>query len=958
MQPCANLHGFAVKRVRELPELAAKLWELEHEKTGAQLCWLDRADENKTFSIAFKTIPQDSTGVFHILEHSVLCGSDKYPVKEPFVNLLKTSVQTFLNAMTYPDKTVYPVSSRNDRDFLNLMDVYLDAVLHPAIYHKPEIFRQEGWRYELGDTPVYQGVVFNEMKGAYSSPDTVMESTVNALLFPDTCYRYESGGDPACIPDLTYEQFLANHKKFYHPSNARISLVGSVDMEAALAKIDGFLKNFDREPADFTIPMQLPVAAVERRVPYEVGAEEPLEGRTMVCCATLLGSYADTDRYFAASVLADYLTGDNDAPLKRAILDAGLGQDVSVNVRSDIQQSWVSWEVCNTDADKLPEIRAVIRTVLQKLADEGLDARRLEACYNRFAFSQRDRDGSGLPRSLMEALTMLDSWLYGGDPAQPLLVEQPLEKLAAGLNTDLFAGLIRELFLDESHSVTAVLVPSHTAGAEKAKNEAERLAAEAAAWTPEKRAALQKQAEELTRWQQTPDSEEAVRTIPMLQLSDLKQAPEDLPVAVTKRGNITVLRHKTNASLVYLNVYFEANDLAEKELPVLTAMSMLLGTAGTKQHSSEELQMLIKQKIGSIRFQVNTLPGEDVEHCRVQLVARMACLPEQNREAVGLLAEILRGTDFSDRKLLRDQLSQAALNAQMNLAANGEEYAEIRVGAYNSARGVAREALCGREMAVWLKEQAAAEDTVLDTVLQTMQTLAVRILAENRMTVSCSDNLEEKLLDILALPQGSPAPKWAVYAPWGARQEGLTIPASVSFAVKGTNFKCHGGSFSGCYPVLVNILTFTYLWGEIRVQGGAYGCGLIARNDGDVAFYTYRDPQPGRSLKIIDGAAQYIRDLCAAESDLTGYILGSVSTLDPLLNTRTAMLVAETRYFKGTTYADICRYYSQLVHTSHKDLLELCRVLDEIAADNAVCVVAGKALLDDCGAAVTSRLSI
>ena len=314
MQPCANLHGFAVKRVRELPELAAKLWELEHEKTGAQLCWLDRADENKTFSIAFKTIPQDSTGVFHILEHSVLCGSDKYPVKEPFVNLLKTSVQTFLNAMTYPDKTVYPVSSRNDRDFLNLMDVYLDAVLHPAIYHKPEIFRQEGWRYELGDTPVYQGVVFNEMKGAYSSPDTVMESTVNALLFPDTCYRYESGGDPACIPDLTYEQFLANHKKFYHPSNARISLVGSVDMEAALAKIDGFLKDFDREPADFTIPMQQPVAAVERRVPYEVGAEEPLEGRTMVCCATLLGSYADTDRYFAASVLADYLTGDNDAP--------------------------------------------------------------------------------------------------------------------------------------------------------------------------------------------------------------------------------------------------------------------------------------------------------------------------------------------------------------------------------------------------------------------------------------------------------------------------------------------------------------------------------------------------------------------------------------------------------------------------------------------------------------------
>ena len=958
MQPCANLHGFAVKRVRELPELAAKLWELEHEKSGAQLCWLDRADENKTFSIAFKTIPQDSTGVFHILEHSVLCGSDKYPVKEPFVNLLKSSVQTFLNAMTYPDKTVYPVSSRNDRDFLNLMDVYLDAVLHPAIYHKPEIFRQEGWRYELGETPIYQGVVFNEMKGAYSSPDTVMESAVNELLFPNTCYRYESGGDPSCIPDLTYEQFLANHKKFYHPSNARISLVGSVDMDAALSKIDSFLKEYDRITADFTIPMQQPVAAVQREVPYEVGEDEPLEGRTMVCCATLLGSYDDTDRYFAASVLADYLTGDNEAPLKRAILDAGLGQDVNVNVRSDIQQSWVSWEVCNTDAEKLPEIRSTIRAALQKIADEGLDANRLEACYNHFAFSQRDRDGSGMPRSLIEALTMLDSWLYGGDPARPLLVDKPLEKLAADLNTDLFADLIRELFLDESHSVTAVLVPSHTVGAEKAKAEADRLAAETAAWTPEKRAELQKQAEELARWQQTPDSEEAVKTIPMLQLSDLKPEPQDLPVAVTKHGNVTVLRHKTGDSLVYQNVYFEANDLSEKELSVLTAMSMLLGIAGTKQHGSEELQMLIKQKIGRINFQVNTLPGEDVEHCRVQLVARMACLPEQGEQANELLAEILRDTEFSDRKLLRDRLSQAALNAQMSLADNGEEYAEIRVGAYNSARGAAKEYLCGREMAVWLKEQAAAEDTALDTVLQTMQMLAARIFAESRMTVSCSDNVKNEWLDILALPQGCPAPKWAVYAPWGARQEGLTIPASVSFAVKGTNFKRSGGKFSGCYPVLVNILTFTYLWGEIRVQGGAYGCGLIARNDGDVAFYTYRDPQPGRSLKIMNGAAQYIRDFCAAGGDLTGYILGSVSTLDPLLNTRMAMLVAETRYFKGTTHADVCRYYSQLVHTTHKDLLELCGVLDEIAADNAVCVVAGKNLLDDCGDAVTSRLSI
>ena len=370
------IHGFKIKRVRELPELEGRLWEMTHEKTGAELCWLDRADENKAFSIAFKTLPEDSTGVFHILEHSVLCGSDKYPVKEPFVELLKTSLQTFLNAMTYPDKTVYPVSSRNDQDFLNLMDIYLDAVFHPAIYRLPEIFRQEGWRYEgEGEDLCYQGVVLNEMKGALADPGTVLEAEMNRLLFPDNCYCHVSGGDPEHIPDLSYEQFIASHRKYYHPSNARISLVGSVDLDAAL---------------------------------------------------------------------------------KRAILDAGLGQDMAVSVHDGIRQTWLSWDVWNTDASKLPAIRQTIRETLEKLAADGLDRKRLEACYNQFAFRLRDRDSSGFPRSLGEALDMLEGWLYGGDPADGLLVEDQLNALAARLDTDYFVDLIRELLLDDSHSVTVV----------------------------------------------------------------------------------------------------------------------------------------------------------------------------------------------------------------------------------------------------------------------------------------------------------------------------------------------------------------------------------------------------------------------------------------------------------------------------------------------------------------------
>ena len=959
MQVGTTLHGFTVERVRELPELQAKLWEMTHEKTGAQLCWLDRADENKAFSIAFKTLPEDSTGVFHILEHSVLCGSDKYPVKEPFVELLKSSVQTFLNAMTYPDKTVYPVSSRNDRDFLNLMDIYLDAVLHPAIYRKSEIFRQEGWRYEgEGDELCYQGVVLNEMKGAFGSPNTVLENEMNRLLFPDNCYRHVSGGDPEHIPDLTYEQFLTNHRKYYHPSNARISLVGGVDLEAALTKIDGFLSGFDRREVCFDIPMQQPVAAAEKTVPYEVGPEEPLEQRTIISCGTLLGNYDTRERNYAASILADYLTGDNDAPLKRAILDAGLGQDIAVGVHDGIQQSWYSWDVWNTDADKLPAIRRTIRNTLEKIAADGLDRQRLEACYNHFAFQMRDRDNSGMPRSLTEALELLDTWIYGGDPAQGLLVEDVLESLSAKLDTDYFADLIRELLLDDSHSVTAVLVPSRTLGEEKAQKEAARVAAEGAAWTEERREELRRQAESLAQWQQTPDSDEAVATIPMLQLSDLKEKPEPLPMTVTKRGGTTVLRHETGSNLMYLRVHFNASDLTLEELPALVVLTMVLGTMGTRRHSGEELQMLVKQKIGSLIFQPNVFSGSDTDHCRVLASATMACLADQGESAVELLREILTETDFTDRKLLRDLLNQSAMGAQMALSANGHQYAITRVGAYNTAHGVAKEYTGGAELAMWFKKISTADDAALDKLLADMERIARQVFTAERLTVSCSEKVTDQLLDELTLPAGENAPAEASYTPLGKRQEGLLIPAAVGFAGKGTSLKRHGKVFNGCIPVLTNVLNFVYLWSEIRVQGGAYGCGFIGRDDGDVGFYTYRDPQPGRSLDVMNQAAAFIRGFCADEPDLTGFILSAVSTLDPLLNTESRMTVAENRYFKGTSYEDVCRCYSQLIHSTPADLLALCDVLDDITADNAICVVAGQAQMDGCGDKLTSRLSV
>ena len=948
MQIGSSIHNFRITNVRSLPEMNCSLWELEHEKTGTLLVWLDRADENKTFAITFKTIPEDSTGVFHILEHSVLCGSNKYPVKEPFVELLKSSVNTFLNAMTYPDKTVYPLSSRNNKDFLNLLDVYMDAVLHPAIYQKPEIFRQEGWRYELreGQDPVYQGVVLNEMKGAYASADAVLEHAMNRLMFPDNCYSAESGGHPEHIPDLTYEQFIANHRKFYHPSNSRIILSGSVDLDSALAHIDSYLKDYDRHVADFQIPMQAAVPYREERTIYEIGAEESAFNRTIVSCGCMLGRFDEQEKLYAATVLKDYLAGDNDAPLKHAVLSAGLGQDVKVQLHDGIQQNWISWEVWNTDEKKVDEIKAVVNRVLTDLAENGLDKGRLEACFNRFAFQLRDKDGGWASRSLSEALTMLDSWLYGGDPAQYLLTEDVLNALEAKLDSAYFADLIRTLFLENPHKAMSVLVPSQTLGKEKQEKEATRVAAECAVWTDADRVRIEAEGKTLAAWQQTPDTPEALNSIPVLKLSDIDPTPEKLPVTVSETNGITVLTHDIQNGLTYLNLHFDVSDLSMKELPVASLLTKLLGKLPTVNYSSAQLQMLTKQKVGKLRFIPNVYSGKKAS---VHLGAEMVCLANQGETAVALLCEILTETLFEDKLLLKNLLNQIMMQLQMEFVGAGHQYAMTRACSMLTGPGAAKEAMVGSSFIQWVKAQCAADDGQLDEIAAQLKAVAGKAFCAKRLTVSLSSNAE-KLIDpvLRAFPKGS-ASGSAQLTPNTTDQIGLPIPAPIGFASKASNIKNYGGSFHGSIYVLTNVLNFSYLWNEIRVQGGAYGCGFAGRDDGDMFFYTYRDPQPGRSLNVFDKAVDFVRSFCAQKMDLTPMILGSMASADPLLNTQMKITVAENRYFKGITYEDVCRVRHELISTTHEDLLALTDVLKYVAEDNAVCVVAGQPLLEACG---------
>lgn len=950
MEQTTLLHGFRLLRSRAFPELEGTLWEYRHEKTGAQLCWLERRDENKAFSIAFKTPPEDSTGVFHILEHSVLCGSQRYPVKEPFVELLKTSLQTFLNAMTYPDKTVFPVSSRNDQDFLNLIDVYLDGVLHPAIYHQPEIFRQEGWRFERdGDGALqYQGVVLNEMKGSFSAPGAVLSQQMNRLLFPDTCYRHVAGGDPACIPQLRYEDFLQAHRRHYHPSNAYVSLVGSVTLEPVLQKLDAYFSGFARWAADFDIPMQEPVSGFAA-ASYELGPQEPKEQRAILAHGQLLGRYDQQLRCFAAALLADYLAGDNDAPMKRAILDGGLGQDLVMGVQDGLQQPWFSWEVWNTEAGQQEEITRLLRQTAVDMLEQGLDQERLRACYSQLAFRLRDRDGGSLPRSLSEALELLDTWLYGGDPAAGLLVEPTLAALEKELDTDYFPRLLRQLFVEEGPTATVLLTPSRELGREKARQEAQRLAAATAGWTETDYAVLEREMEALLRWQQTPDTPEALASIPLLTLDDLPERPEPLELQESLLAGVPLLRHRLGSSLAHCKAHFSAADLSLAELPTLTLLCELLGTAATASYSGQRLQLLLKQHTGRLHFYPTVLPGRDSGHCRVFLTASLLCLPEEQRKALTLMAEILTRSRLEEGRLLDEVLSQLSLSAQLSLGENGHQYAATRVDAYQSAYGAAREYSGGVELVRWLKGSAAGDKAAL---AQQLRQLAARLCTRSRLTLSCSERVRPEALEGLlrALPQGEALScDQAAYAPLGRRQEGLRIPAEVGFAAAAGDLHRCALRFGGSVPVLAGVLNYVYLWNEIRVQGGAYGCGFNGRDDGGLFCWTYRDPQPGRSLEILARSADFVRDFCREEPDLTGFILSAVAALDPLRTAGEKMAAAESRWFRGITEETACQRWQELLHTTPDDLLALCPALETLA-DGGVCVAAGEEQLSGCAA--------
>ena len=944
--------GFRVVRVRKSKETGGSFIEFEHEKTGAELAFCDNNEENKLFCVAFKTLPEDSTGVFHILEHSVLCGSGKFPVKEPFVELLKSSMNTFLNAMTYQDKTVYPVSSRNDKDFLNLTEVYLDAVFDPAILTNPNIFYQEGRHIEQDENGglSYKGVVFNEMKGALSDVDDLMSETIISLLFPGSPYGVNSGGDPEHIPELTYEKFIDTYKKYYHPSNSRIYIDGAVPLEKTLGLIDSYLSRFDRGEK-IPDPAYSKSETRSATIKYELSETEPIENRGILALSRIIGTWEDKLKCMAAGVVSEVLLGSNSSPLKSRVLESGLAQDIWMYTDSIELQPYTFISCRNVVDGKEEELKKLICDAAIEIAEEGIDRDLLQAAISRYEFRVREQEE---PRALRRALSGLTGWLHGGDPLRYMEYDEDFAALRKMMDEGGFEELVKEMFDAGQGLVSLLALPDYGEGDRLRAEENERLEAVAKSWTAEDREENRKLNEKLSLWQQTPDSQEAIATIPVLDLSEVETQPFIIPTDERDYNGVTVLDHRIPSNgIYYANLYFNISDLTLEELTVLSRADQYYGTLSTEKYDALTLRKEINKKLG--RFQVwidaKSIPGEE-RRGRAHLAVSFGALKNGFADAAALVAEILLNTSFDDADKIREIALQNDESVKQMPVYSGNGLGITQVLSHYSSSGAIAEAVAGRSMILY--SHSLAED--FDERVKELRTVFAKLkdrLTQDRLVIGltgteCPD--AGTVIDLF--PKNSAetgagnCPESASFVSAVSQKQGLPIPAQIGFAVQGYNVNDAGVPFDGTMPVAAQIVSLDYLWNKVRVQGGAYGAGIAVRYDGNMFTYTYRDPSPDASLEVNKGISAYLRSLRNSGVSLDKYIISTLT--EPLMSPRQMGSAGDSNWFSGITPELLRKVRREGLMTTWEDLNRFADIIDRFCEEGSICVVAYKDALDRC----------
>lgn len=948
------IHGFQVDRAVYVKELDSQAYEMRHVQSGARLLYIQNEDDNKVFSISFRTTPTDSTGVPHICEHSTLCGSRKFPLKEPFVELVKGSLNTFLNAMTFPDKTMYPVASRNAIDFKNLMDVYLDAVFFPNMLKDKEVLMQEGWHYEMAsaDSPLtYSGVVYNEMKGVFSSPDAQLERHVMDNLFPDTTYGVESGGDPDCIPQLTQEAFAAFHAKYYHPANSYIFLYGDMDIDSTLAFInDEYLSHFHVEEIDSAIARQIPTGSVIKSYPYGIAKEEKTAHKTLHSLTYVVDDAIDTTLGLAFKVLTYVLLQSPAAPLKKALVDAGVGKDISGDFQDGLLQPLWSIAVNGSDPEAQEKILPIVRQVLEDMVAHGIDKTMLEGALNRVEFTLREADFAGRPKGLIYGIRCMDTWLYDKDPLEPLRYEEALKTLRAGMKNGYYEHILQKYILDNPYFALVSLVPQPGLTEEHDKAMAEKLAAYKDTLSAADIERIMAATQALKKRQATPDSPEALMTIPTLSRSDLEQKAESIVMHEEEAAGIHLCHVPdfTNG-ITYLNAYFDLHGMTAEDIPYVYLLSDLLGDLDTKEHSYMEIASLIDLHTGGVDSTVSAFSDRtDNKNYTPVFKLKTKVLSQNLDKAISLLKEISLDTVFTNTDRLIELIEETKAGWDMDAFRRGHTIVMHRVLSYVSPV----EAFCDAgelsyyefisRIAAQIRENSAS---IADRLEQTMKKIFTRAAMTLEITSSENDKNDAVLLLpawTQALPAGEKQTSLCQFA-LTQKNEGIMTSGKVQYVAKGGNFRDHGYSYTGSLMVLDTILQYGYLWTKIRVQGGAYGAFTRFYDNGDMVLCSYRDPNLGQSIDAYNALADYLDAFDVSDREMTKYVIGTLSRIDIPLTPSLRGDKAMNRYFTGTTQEAAQTRRDQLLQTTAADIRALAPLIRAVMKDNNVCVMGNEA---------------
>lgn len=934
---------------------------LRHKKSGARIAVLSNNDDNKVFYIGFRTPPEDETGVPHIIEHTTLCGSKKFPVKDPFIELAKGSLNTFLNAMTYPDKTVYPVASCNDQDFKNLMDVYLDAVFNPNITKYEEIFKQEGWHYELtgrDDELKINGVVYNEMKGAYSSPDEVLSSQIYRSLFPDNTYSKDSGGNPEYIPKLTYEAYLDFYHKYYHPSNSYIYLYGDMDVVERLEWLDKeYLSLYDYKKVNSEINKQPAFDEIKNvEAQYSITMDDSQENKTYLSYNRVVGDSLDEMLYQAFDVLDYALVSSPGAPVKQALIDAGIGDDVYGSYDAGILQPVFSFVAKNANASQADEFESIIENTLKEVIKTGINKEALLAGINSSEFKFREADFGQFPKGLLFGLNCLDSWLF--DDMKPFIHLECLgtfAKLRKAVDTDYFEKLIQEYLLDNTHGSSVTVKPKRGLGNEREEALAKELSDYKASLSDEEIKKLIEDTEHLKKYQEEPSSDEDLRKLPMLTRADMKKNAMPFSNIEDELLDVKVVRHDIESNGIdYISFLFDAGDFAQSELGYLGFFTNALGLVSTEKYSYTDLANATNIYTGGISTGTASHPDiKDRNNFVFKFEVKLKVLEKNLDKARELMEQMLLSSDFTDTKRLGELVAQIKARLQANLSSSGHLVAAMRSMSSFSRYALYQDELKGiafyRSICHIEKELSESPKNVSDK----LAAIAKKLFARNRMLISFTGNNEAygnakpSLEKVIAGFNKMSAIGNQAEVHFNTAKEAFIDASQIQYVAKTGDFICEGYEYTGALRLLRIILSYDYLWINVRVKGGAYGCMNTFLRSGESYFVSYRDPNLSDTLDVYDRIPEYIKSFSPDERDMTKYIIGTFSALDTPMNPEAKGSRSLSAYLEGITYEQIQKERNEILNAQPEDIRRLADLVEAVLKKDSICVIGNENMIKE-----------